>query len=94
MISTYLGKMTIVLKFPFTSAASAKGEQRYKGLPLGVWRLGDGGREEPLRRIGDWGALGVGDRRCRGLRVRLENISRGGYRRWVKVEKKFVQSKN
>ena len=67
MISTYFGKMTIVLKFPLTSAASAKGEQRKRGLPLGVWVLGEGERE------GGTGALGVGDLR-RGLRLRLENI--------------------
>jgi len=67
MISTYFGKMTIVLKLPLTSAASAKGEQRKRGLPLGVWVLGEGERE------GGAGALGVGDLR-RGLRLRLENI--------------------
>ena len=32
MISTYFGSMTIVLKFPFTKAASTKGLQRYKGF--------------------------------------------------------------
>ena len=67
MMSTYFGKITIVLKFPLTSAASAKGEQRKRGLPLGVWELGEGEREV----LG--GAFGVGDRR-RGLRLRLENI--------------------
>ena len=79
MMSTYFGKSTIVLKFPFTSAASAKGEQRYRGLPFGVWRLGEGGRDGPLAPPGEWGAPGVGDRRCRGLRLRPVNI--GVYRR-------------
>jgi hypothetical protein len=45
MMSTYFGSMTIVLKFPFTSAASTNGLERYKGL--GIDGLG-----------GDWGAGG------------------------------------
>lgn len=32
MTSTYFGNTTIVLKFPFTRAASTKGLQRYSGL--------------------------------------------------------------
>lgn len=79
MMSTYFGKSTIVLKFPFTSAASAKGEQRYRGLPFGVCGLGEGGRDGPLAPPGEWGAPGVGDLRCRGLRFRPVNI--GVYRR-------------
>ena len=75
MISVYFGSITIVLKFPFTSAASAKGLHRYKGFEPGL--PGEGGREggPPEFR----GALlppdGVGERRARGPRLRLENIS-------------------
>ena len=32
MISVYFGCITMVLKFPLTSAASTKGLQRYKGF--------------------------------------------------------------
>ena len=34
--STYFGNTTIVLKFPFTRAASTKGLQRYNGLLSGA----------------------------------------------------------
>jgi hypothetical protein len=80
MISTYFGKITIVLKFPLTSAASAKGEQRNRGLPFGVWVLGEGEREVPIC------AFGVGDLR-RGLRLRPENMFgiQGMWRRAAKV---------
>lgn len=54
MMSTYFGSMTIVLKFPFTSAASTKGLERYKALGIdgtdGDW--GEGG----------WNAVSVGER--------------------------------
>ena len=38
MISTYLGNITMVLKLPFTSAASTKGLHKYRGFgwPLGL----------------------------------------------------------
>lgn len=41
MMSTYLGSITMVLKFPLTSAASTKGLHRYKGF--GALATGDAG---------------------------------------------------
>lgn len=79
MISTYLGNITIVLKFPLTNAASANGLHKYSGffvsLPFalaGLMRpeagLGEDGDEGPL----EGSREGVGERRCcRGLRLRL-----------------------
>ena len=49
MISTYLGNMTIVLKLPFTSAASTNGRHRYNGSGLGmVSETGVGGADALL----------------------------------------------
>lgn len=41
MISTYLGNMTIVLKFPLTNAASTNGLHKYNGRDFGAG--GEGG---------------------------------------------------
>lgn len=40
MMSVYLGCMTMVLKLPFTRAASTKGLHKYKGFCVGVGLLG------------------------------------------------------
>lgn len=63
--STYLGSMAMVLKFPFTRAASTKGLHRYKGFcPLGVAGGNGGGKPGPS----NGAEVGVvGERR--GLRV-------------------------
>jgi hypothetical protein len=50
MISTYLGNITIVLKFPLTNAASTNGRHIYSGRGLGT--VGEGGS--------DLGTLAVG----------------------------------
>jgi len=85
MISVYFGKITIVLKFPFTSAASAKGLHRYKGFsfasPPLFWRsspaLAEGDGEGDGEREGGGSGPeslreGVGERRGgRGARFRL-----------------------
>jgi hypothetical protein len=61
----------MVLKFPFTSAASAKGLDRYRGFaPAPPGEGGsDGGPIESLRGIVP---VGVGDRLERGARLRLD----------------------
>jgi len=41
-MSTYFGRVTMVLKFPVTSAASTNGLQRYSGF-CAVVVLGEGG---------------------------------------------------
>lgn len=64
MMSTYLGSITIVLKFPLTRAASTNGLQRYKGLG-GGGGIGDGGRAS----AGNVAEVGVGDRLGRWARV-------------------------
>jgi len=62
----------MVLKFPFTSAASANGLDRYRGLaPAPPGEGGsDGGPIESLR--GGRFPVGVGDLLPRGARFRLE----------------------
>jgi len=64
MISTYFGSMTIVLKFPLTSAASTNGLQRYKGFWVPATGAdGDaGGRWSAKVALGDVVEVGVGDR--------------------------------
>ena len=67
MISTYFGSMTIVLKFPLTSAASTKGLQRYKGFGT-AGTAGDGAIafEAGRNSLGGWvaevGGVGAGER--------------------------------
>jgi hypothetical protein len=60
MMSTYLGSMTIVLKFPLTSAASTNGLQRYKGF----WgpATGTDGDAGGIYSLGDVVEVGVGER--------------------------------
>ena len=61
MTSTYLGNITMVLKFPFTRAASTNGLQRNKGL--GAVAKGEGGTEVGLEASGGKPAeVGVGER--------------------------------
>lgn len=65
MISTYFGSITIVLKFPLTSAASAKGRDKYRGSGLlPPFPPGDGGADDDangsLAGIGKF--PGVGER--------------------------------
>ena len=72
MISQYFGSITMVLKFPLTSAASAKGLERYSGFPLVP--PGDGGREGGLL-LGAVPPEGVGERNARGL-LRPDNMFR------------------
>ena len=76
MTSTYLGSITIVLKFPLTSAASAKGLHRYNGFEMVV--DGDGGTGGGFIPSGGKVAeVGVGERLgARGARLlslRLNN---------------------
>jgi len=64
MISTYFGSMTMVLKFPLTSAASTNGLQRYKGFwVLATGADGDaGGMWSAELALGDVVEVGVGER--------------------------------
>lgn len=73
MMSTYFGSMTIVLKFPFTRAASTNGRHRYNGFRGAggcVATTGDGRGSTG----GNVAEVGVGDRLGRWARVmeRLE----------------------
>jgi len=69
MMSTYFGSITIVLKFPFTRAASTNGLHRYKGFDgggvRGVVTTGDG-RASARGNVAD---VGVGARLGRWARV-------------------------
>ena len=69
MTSTYLGSMTIVLKFPLTSAASEKGLHKYRGFCTAV--DGDGGTGGGFMPSGgNVAEVGVGDRLgARGARL-------------------------
>jgi hypothetical protein len=62
MISTYFGNITIVLKLPFTRAASTNGLQRYNTLGAGV-PPGDGGIgiDGMYSEVGDVAEVGVVD---------------------------------
>lgn len=75
MISTYFGSITIVLKFPFTRAASTNGLLRYRGL--GTVTMGDGG-DDFAGGIsgGNVADVGVGDRfgRCARVMERLGSV--------------------
>ena len=63
MISTYFGSMTMVLKLPFTNAASTKGLQRYNGLLEGAVEVtGDCGMELGFSTGGNVAEVGVGER--------------------------------
>lgn len=64
----------MVLKFPFTRAASAKGLDKYRGFaPAPPGEEGsDGGPIESLRCIGP---VGVGDLLERGARLRLDKLT-------------------
>ena len=69
-MSTYFGSLTMVLKFPFTNAASTNGRDMYKGFwfmlspgePPGEARTGDG---SILFWLGERGMFSVGDGRLR-----------------------------
>lgn len=77
MISTYFGSITIVLKFPFTRAASTNGLHRYSGF--GAATVGDGGAALCGTSEGENAAeVGVGDRlgRCPRVIERLESAQR------------------
>ena len=74
MMSTYFGNITIVLKFPFTRAASTNGRHRYKGFRGaggGIAAAGDG-RESAGENVAE---VGVGDRLGRWARV-MERLER------------------
>jgi hypothetical protein len=60
--STYLGSITIVLKFPFTNAASTNGRHKYNGSRLvlvGVAGADNVGPDEMLVAKGDGGGTPV-----------------------------------
>src|SRR5258705_5556217 len=59
MISTYLGNMTIVLKFPLTNVASTNGRHRYRGKDLGT--VGDGGVSGAIGLGATGGGIAVGE---------------------------------
>lgn len=75
MMSAYLGSMTMVLKLPFTSAASTNGLHRYSGFGMDVgdgsgrcsWDVADVGVVE---RLGGRGARDI-DRLYRGTNNEL-----------------------
>jgi hypothetical protein len=69
MMSTYLGSITIVLKLPFTRAASANGLDRYSGFAGAP--PGDGGSIEPGELVRE---IGAGERPDRGARLRLNEL--------------------
>jgi hypothetical protein len=77
MMSTYFGSITIVLKFPFTRAASTNGLQRYKGFEgggvRGVVTTGDGRASAG----GNVAEVGVGVRLGRWARV-IERLEQDG----------------
>ena len=58
MISTYFGSITMVLKLPFTRAASTNGLQRYRGRGADATGGGGGG----VRSGGKVAEVGVGAR--------------------------------
>jgi hypothetical protein len=68
MMSTYLGSITIVLKLPFTSAASANGLDRYSGFAPAPPGDGVRGSIEPEELVR---VMGAGERPERGARLRL-----------------------
>jgi len=76
IISTYFGSITIVLKFPFTSAASTKGRERYNGFGGGGVRgdattgLGGGGISVG-ENVADVGVVALLDGRCARVIDRL-----------------------
>lgn len=75
IISTYLGSITIVLKLPFTSAASTNGLQRYNGFWPGVVDGDAGGRLSALEDVGKVADVGVGERLlCLGALPRIERL--------------------
>lgn len=84
MMSVYLGCMTIVLKFPFTRAASTNGLQRYSGFVVagaGTVVLGLVGNDS-VEFDGNVADVGVVDRLGgRGARAidRLEGIASGSF---------------
>ncbi len=58
--STYLGSITMVLKFPFTNAASTNGRHKYNGSRLvGVAGADNVGPDEMLVAKGDGGGIPV-----------------------------------
>ena len=61
MISVYFGCMTIVLKFPFTSAASTKGLHRYRGFCVGAGLPGLEGGSDSVEFEGNVAEVGVVD---------------------------------
>lgn len=77
-MSAYLGCITIVLKLPFTSAASTNGLQRYKGFWVGAGLLGLEGGNESEEFEGNVAEVGVvarlGGRGARDI-DRLQHIS-------------------
>lgn len=84
MISTYLGNITIVLKFPFTSADSTKGLHKYRGFE-GVVLVGDGGTGGGGMSGGKVVEVGVGDRLGpRGARL-MERLGMGVSGGWAAI---------
>ena len=70
MTSTYFGNITIVLKFPFTRAASTNGLHRYSGFCTAA--PGDGGTGDRFEPSGYVADVGVGERfGARGARLSL-----------------------
>lgn len=85
IMSTYLGSITIVLKLPFTRAASANGLDRYSGFAAAP--PGDGGSIEPEESVR---FMGAGERPERGARLRLN----GWHLWWTKKFCWMAQSTN
>ena len=75
MISTYLGNMTIVLKFPLTNVASTNGRHRYNGRGLGTG--GEGGASERVLELGATGG---------GIVVVGENVAEVGVEGLARLE--------
>ena len=62
MMSVYFGCITMVLKFPFTSAASTNGLHRYSGFCTGAGLLGLEGGNDSVEFEGNVAEVGVVDR--------------------------------
>ena len=61
-MSVYFGCITMVLKFPFTSAASTNGLHRYSGFCTGAGLLGLEGGNDSVEFEGNVAEVGVVDR--------------------------------
>jgi hypothetical protein len=88
MISTYFGNITIVLKLPFTRAASTNGLQRYNafgaGAPPGEGGMGNEGRDSDVEDVAEVGVVDllIGPRGWRPVMERLIELNE-----WVTRER-------